>query len=782
MSTDQAKQLLQQGIAAARASQPAQARQLLQESIKRDPRNEAAWLWLSSVAKDAAERAFCLRKVLELNPANENAVKGLRAMGIQDAAPGTSSVPTPTQDSINGAMGQVDELLSVYQPIPAATLPFQWTRKRSGRVGDGGLALVRTGAIVGAVVVLAAIIGGGFLIVNNAGGVRAVFVGTATPTFTATAIPSATPGLTNTPSATPRESLTPTSTLQPPATPGSIYDRPNTPFYPEGGSGPVRTAIAYYGIGQYQTALPAFATEIKGLELKKGDPSYDVAVYLRVLALVDSGAVSEADALIKGYTADSAFYHAAAAYVALKSNKPDVAIREATLAYDKDNRLINAALIGTEAYLQTKDYGKAFDLISKALRDHANNTSILTARGRVALARDNPDGALADSNTVLLLDPLNESGFTLNVRAQLARAASQRDADERTRIYGEAVLAAQGYLLRYPGATRAWTLLALARQGEGNPDAAIDAYNQALVVDKRSDAAQEALIARGNLYLAQRRYQEAFADFDQVVTLDGSRITARQGRLTAALALEKFALADDDLTALISADPGNSQAVVQKASLQIRQGRYDKIVDQLPDKLIESLSGDSKASAYLSRGIARFQSGKFDDSLKDITASLALRESGAAHYYRGRLYEQSKQYQAAQIEYQYVAYWGDSYGAPIANTAATQAALVATLLPTNTPLPTFTPTPSDTPLPTSTRTPIPTSTPRPTSTPIPTSTPRPPTNTPLPTNTLAPSRTPLPTNTLAPTRTPRPTNTPIPSNTPRATVTETASATVTETP
>ena len=77
MSTDQAKQLLQQGIAAARAGQSGQARQLLQEAVRRDPRNEAAWLWLSSVAKDPPERIFCLKKVLEINPANENALKGL---------------------------------------------------------------------------------------------------------------------------------------------------------------------------------------------------------------------------------------------------------------------------------------------------------------------------------------------------------------------------------------------------------------------------------------------------------------------------------------------------------------------------------------------------------------------------------------------------------------------------------------------------------------------------------------------------------------------------------
>src|SRR5258706_4224731 len=82
MANEQAKQVLQQGIAAARAGQQAQARQLLQEAVKRDPQSEPAWLWLSSVAKDDKERIFCLKQLLAINPNNENAIKGLRQLGV----------------------------------------------------------------------------------------------------------------------------------------------------------------------------------------------------------------------------------------------------------------------------------------------------------------------------------------------------------------------------------------------------------------------------------------------------------------------------------------------------------------------------------------------------------------------------------------------------------------------------------------------------------------------------------------------------------------------------
>jgi len=142
MSNEQARQVLQQGIAAARAGQTAQARQLLQEAARRDPRSEAAWLWLSSLAKDNAERTFCLKKVLEINPNNENALKGLRAMGVISGTEAPSapppSIPLPDDRKLSEVLDRLDPILQNYQPIPQANLPVQWVRKRGGRAGEGG--------------------------------------------------------------------------------------------------------------------------------------------------------------------------------------------------------------------------------------------------------------------------------------------------------------------------------------------------------------------------------------------------------------------------------------------------------------------------------------------------------------------------------------------------------------------------------------------------------------------------------------------------------------------
>jgi tetratricopeptide (TPR) repeat protein len=69
--------LLQRGIAAAQAGRRDEARQLLTQAVEHDERNEQAWLWLAGVVDDPEDMRTCLENVLDLNPANERARKGL---------------------------------------------------------------------------------------------------------------------------------------------------------------------------------------------------------------------------------------------------------------------------------------------------------------------------------------------------------------------------------------------------------------------------------------------------------------------------------------------------------------------------------------------------------------------------------------------------------------------------------------------------------------------------------------------------------------------------------
>ena len=91
----QIKQWLAQGIAAARAQQKKQARDLLERVIEADPYNEQAWLWLSGVVDTHEERRICLDNVLAINPQNEMAQAGLRKLD-QQAARQAAAADQPT--------------------------------------------------------------------------------------------------------------------------------------------------------------------------------------------------------------------------------------------------------------------------------------------------------------------------------------------------------------------------------------------------------------------------------------------------------------------------------------------------------------------------------------------------------------------------------------------------------------------------------------------------------------------------------------------------------------
>jgi DNA-directed RNA polymerase subunit RPC12/RpoP len=78
--SDSARDLLSRGIAAAKAKDKEEARFYLQWMLRIDADRQQkaqAWLWLSEVAEEPAEKRNCLEEVLALDPANHSARRGL---------------------------------------------------------------------------------------------------------------------------------------------------------------------------------------------------------------------------------------------------------------------------------------------------------------------------------------------------------------------------------------------------------------------------------------------------------------------------------------------------------------------------------------------------------------------------------------------------------------------------------------------------------------------------------------------------------------------------------
>ncbi len=100
--------LVQEGITALKAGNRADARRALTKAVELNDQNEQAWLWLAGVVETLEDRRICLENVLELNPGNTKATKGLQATlkEIQDQQPqnqqrGQAAAPAP--DPFGGA-------------------------------------------------------------------------------------------------------------------------------------------------------------------------------------------------------------------------------------------------------------------------------------------------------------------------------------------------------------------------------------------------------------------------------------------------------------------------------------------------------------------------------------------------------------------------------------------------------------------------------------------------------------------------------------------------------
>jgi DNA-binding response OmpR family regulator len=100
--------LLQQAITAIKAGDREKGRQLLTQVIKADPRNEAAWLWMTEVVERDVDRIMCLRNALKINPNNDAVKKRLAALEQPSApppAPQAEAAPerTPSASAISVA-------------------------------------------------------------------------------------------------------------------------------------------------------------------------------------------------------------------------------------------------------------------------------------------------------------------------------------------------------------------------------------------------------------------------------------------------------------------------------------------------------------------------------------------------------------------------------------------------------------------------------------------------------------------------------------------------------
>ena len=120
--------IMQLGIEAARAGDKAEARQLFRLVTREDPNNAQGWLWLAGVAEDREEKRGALERVVQIDPSNDLARKGLAALGGVRAAP--SAAAAPVAAATQAPQPAVDEPAADAPPV--IETPATTPRRRGG--------------------------------------------------------------------------------------------------------------------------------------------------------------------------------------------------------------------------------------------------------------------------------------------------------------------------------------------------------------------------------------------------------------------------------------------------------------------------------------------------------------------------------------------------------------------------------------------------------------------------------------------------------------------------
>jgi tetratricopeptide (TPR) repeat protein len=714
VSSEQAKQLRQQGIAAAKAGQKDQARDLLRQSLRLEPQNEAAWTWLVTVAKDNRERAFYLQKLFEINPNNEIGLKALQNMGMTldqlramtaqsggvpqaasttQAAPqqplqraaAQTNVPVPQSQRIAEAQEAAEEVVGRFLTPPSAGENITWTPKKRRRAGERDALIFRTQVALGTIVTLAVVVGSivGLLLLTPEG--QMVLLGptstltvtpsiTPSPTFGATPTPSATPELTSTPSPTPPGQLTPADLFNLPPTPTDIYPRPPDLS--------IQNASLLIEQGDAEVAIPT----LDAAREQAVDARYDSApYYYSALALADEGRLDDAlEVLQEGETnlenapqdrqlGFSMLINAGYAYVYLKLGE-DALVRNrsgeaadyfgfveerAEAAREVDPRFGPPYLWLGRAYRLQEDYDSALLVLNDGLNvpELASDANLIIEIGEVYLAQGDYDQAGYYAYLALYVDPTLQEAHRLQIRAAIFKGDP-----------GLAVIYTQQYIFYYPGSVEAYKLLGDARVAEGNNDLALVAYSQALEGERTDPSYVGALVARATLYNNQRRYDLALDDLTLAVDLSDNDPRIVTLRMYAAYNAGRYGTAQEDADELIGS------GVISDDEVRLMQARI--LVDTAEEGDEEQLSaalnllnqiGDVSSQPGIAdeyRARVQYQLGSYELARSSINSALEAGESGSRYLLLGQILEALEDFSGAVRAYEWVVTWSNIYPYP----------------------------------------------------------------------------------------------------------------------
>ncbi len=459
--------IFQEAIQAIQNGENQRGKDLLTRLLKQNQTNPEYWLWMSAVVDNSKEQRYCLNQVLQLDPQNKLARRGLSILG--DLPPDDKDILPYEKQYRRWAMPDLPGVETNRVKLPYLRL---------------GIALVGLVIVIG--VIIAALSSTRLWIYRNRGVAQ---LGTAQPTPTYPTTSTVT--------------LTPTPRYEGPPPPWATLSATYTPT-------PLYVSTPHQVIEAYSIAMRAYqskdwekAIEFFEQAIDNEPQSPDLYYYLgEIYRNMDSPNQAQAayqDALNANGRFAPAYF--ARAKLAIDEQKYEQALSDLNkaLEYDPDYGEVYLSLANLQIVLE--QYDKAEDNLVKAEQLMPGSPEISLAQGRAALAQGDARNAIRFAQQASERDLTNLDAYLLLGKAYQENGQVKESLDP---LYVYTTYAEE------PQA-EAFAYLASAYAANDLLDLALEYFDQAIAENSWQF---EAYNQRGLIYLELEEYEKALDDFE----------------------------------------------------------------------------------------------------------------------------------------------------------------------------------------------------------------------------------------------------------------------------
>lgn len=206
-------------------------------------------------------------------------------------------------------------------------------------------------------------------------------------------------------------------------------------------------------------------------------------------------------------------------------------------------------------------------LIESSTESAQNRAIAYINRGTLRLDNGDVDGAMADYNQAIAIDPKHANAYNGRGNAYQDKG----DVDRAMADYNQAVAIDPKHANAYNGRGNAY-------QRKGDIDRAIADYDQAIALDPRLVRAYG---NRGNAFQRKGDIERAIADYNQAIAIDPRLATAYNARGNAYRSKGELDRALADYNQATTADPKYARAYFSRGRLALDAGTPAKAINDL---------------------------------------------------------------------------------------------------------------------------------------------------------------------------------------------------------